>query len=343
MKIQVAHIISFLAGAGIIGIILWIKSENSSVVSKSSIQEIVFREQEKLKQQVKNKINDKSSIADYKSKIETAASAVRNLASQNFMKGNAPDTVFTKRIYDLYNSIDGARSGIFRNIYENKQGTDDNPVTKELDNSFSNIDIQLFKFFRPLYDYFSPVNPTNESARDNAYKEILTLVSDSANLKNRLNSLVGVMNYESGRLDILLKSIDVNIKEVEDVILAQNNSLNDVEKATKDRLLMVVVLPVFAIIIILLFIIPYLYQGNDTIIKMFFEEKIILQVFTVFILVIAILLLGIGDKIKAETLGTLLGGISVYVLQNVMNGNNNKKNELPPNVPAPNPPPPNGG
>ncbi|MBL0183750.1 MAG: hypothetical protein IPP96_16275 [Chitinophagaceae bacterium] len=327
MKVQLSHIISFLIGAGIIGIILWIRSENNGVVSQSSIQEIVFREQEKLKQQVKNKMNDKATIGDYKSKIENAASGIRNIASQNFVKGNSPDSVYNKKIYELYNAIDGARSGIFRNIYNAQQNSDDNPVSKELDNSFSNIDIQIFKFFRPLFDYFSQPNPSNENFRENAYKEILVSLNDSIGLKNRLNSIAGVMNNESNRLDILSKSIDVNIKEVEDVILSQNNSLRDVEKATKDRLLMVVVLPVFAIIIVLLFIIPYLYQGNDTIIKMFFEEKIILQVFTVFILVIAILLLGIGDKIKAETLGTLLGGISVYVLQNVMSntGNGAKK------------------
>lgn len=327
MKVQLSHIISFLIGAGIIGIILWIRSENNGVVSQSSIQEIVFREQEKLKQQVKNKMNDKATIGDYKSKIENAALGIRNIASQNFVKGNSPDSVYNKKIYELYNAIDGARSGIFRNIYNAQQNSDDNPVSKELDNSFSNIDIQIFKFFRPLFDYFSQPNPSNENFRENAYKEILVSLNDSIGLKNRLNSIAGVMNNESNRLDILSKSIDVNIKEVEDVILSQNNSLHDVEKATKDRLLMVVVLPVFAIIIVLLFIIPYLYQGNDTIIKMFFEEKIILQVFTVFILVIAILLLGIGDKIKAETLGTLLGGISVYVLQNVMSntGNGAKK------------------
>lgn len=327
MKVQLSHIISFLIGAGIIGIILWIRSENNGVVSQSSIQEIVFREQEKLKQQVKNKMNDKATIGDYKSKIENAALGIRNIASQNFVKGNSPDSVYNKKIYELYNAIDGARSGIFRNIYNAQQNSDDNPVSKELDNSFSNIDIQIFKFFRPLFDYFSQPNPSNENFRENAYKEILVSLNDSIGLKNRLNSIAGVMNNESNRLDILSKSIDVNIKEVEDVILSQNNSLRDVEKATKDRLLMVVVLPVFAIIIVLLFIIPYLYQGNDTIIKMFFEEKIILQVFTVFILVIAILLLGIGDKIKAETLGTLLGGISVYVLQNVMSntGNGAKK------------------
>jgi len=333
MKLQLSHIISFLIGAGIIGIILWIRSENDGVVSQSSIQEIVFREQEKLKQQVKNKINDKAGVADYKSKIENAASSIRNIASQNFVRGNSPDSVYNKKIYELYTTIDGARSSIFRNIYNAQQNSDDNPVSKELDNSFSNIDIQIFKFFRPLFDYFSQPNPSNENFRENAYKEILVSLNDSIGLKNRLNSVAGVMNYESNRLDILSKSIDVNIKEVEDVILSQNNSLSDVEKATKDRLLMVVVLPVFAIIIVLLFIIPYLYQGNDTIIKMFFEEKIILQVFTVFILVIAILLLGIGDKIKAETLGTLLGGISVYVLQNVMSntGNSAKK---PPEVNA---------
>lgn len=326
MKIELSHIIAFAVGAGIIGIIFWIRSENNGVVSRSTIQEIVFREQDKLKQQIKSQISDKAGAADYKIKIETAAAAIRNIQPRNFLQTGTPDPDLSKKITGLYNAIDGIRNGIFRNIYAVRQSSEDNPVSKELDNSFSAIDQQLFKFFRPFYDYIAPATPSNKDMQDNAYREILILLNDSTGLKNALGSLGATMSNESMRLDLLQKNIDSGIKEVEATLEAQNKSLNDVEKSTKDRLLMVVVLPVFAIIIILLFIIPYLYQGNNAVLKMFFEEKIILQVFTVFILVIAILLLGIGDKIQAETLGTLLGGISVYVLQNVIgNAGGNKK------------------
>ncbi len=326
MKIELSHIIAFAVGAGIIGIIFWIRSENNGVVSRSTIQEIVFREQDKLKQQIKSQISDKAGAADYKIKIETAAAAIRNIQPRNFLQTGTADPDLSKKITGLYNAIDGIRNGIFRNIYAVRQSSEDNPVSKELDNSFSAIDQQLFKFFRPFYDYIAPATPSNKDMQDNAYREILILLNDSTGLKNALGSLGATMSNESMRLDLLQKNIDSGIKEVEATLEAQNKSLNDVEKSTKDRLLMVVVLPVFAIIIILLFIIPYLYQGNNAVLKMFFEEKIILQVFTVFILVIAILLLGIGDKIQAETLGTLLGGISVYVLQNVIgNAGGNKK------------------
>lgn len=326
MKIEVSHVIAFAIGAGIIGIIFWIRNENNGVVSRSTIQEIVFREQDKLKQQIKSQISDKAGAADYKIKIETAAAAIRNIQPRNFLQTGTPDPDLSKKITGLYNAIDGIRNGIFRNIYAVRQSSEDNPVSRELDNSFSAIDQQLFKFFRPFYDYIAPATPSNKDMQDNAYREILILLNDSTGLKNALGSLGATMSNESMRLDLLQKNIDSGIKEVEATLEAQNKSLNDVEKSTKDRLLMVVVLPVFAIIIILLFIIPYLYQGNNAVLKMFFEEKIILQVFTVFILVIAILLLGIGDKIQAETLGTLLGGISVYVLQNVIgNAGGNKK------------------
>lgn len=337
MKIKVSHIISFILGAGLLGIVFWIRSENNGVVSQSPIQDIVYKEQDRLNQQVKSGKEDKSVIINYRNKIEVAVAGIRAITSSRFIKPNSPDTILFKGASDLYNSIDAARSGIFRNIYDARQANNETTAEKELSTSFSNIDNQVFKYFRPFYNYFAPVyGATENKVKEEDSLQIIRFLADSTNLKNALSSITLVMDYENGRLEAVTKNTDDSIKLLQAQIDAVNNSLTDVEKATKDRLLMVVALPIFAIIIILLFVIPYLYRDNNSVMQLFFEERIILQVFTVFILVIAILLLGIGDKIKAETLGTLLGGISVYVLQNALGPNG--KNSLPPPG-NPNPPP----
>lgn len=323
MNIKLSYIVSFLVGAGILGIIFWITGEGKNESSSpTSLHQTIFKEQEKLKEQIRNRVNDKTGIEDYRVKIESAISTLKGISLQGLKLERESDTArLSAIIYPVYLGIEQARNKIYRNTYSG-QPQDDNFLKKELDNSFLNIDNQYFKSFRVIYDYHA-VNTPTENPRAIAFGEIVRIVKDSSELRNRLSSVISVMDYESKRLASLTTVIDGSIKEVDALLASQDNSLKDLNKSSKDRLLMVVVLPIFALIIILLFVIPYLYKDNDNIIGKLFEEKVILQVFTVFILVITILLLGIGDKINGETLGTLLGGISVYVLQNALGGNGN--------------------
>jgi len=109
----------------------------------------------------------------------------------------------------------------------------------------------------------------------------------------------------------------------------------EINSLSRDKVLLAKVLPVFTILILLLFAIPYIYRnvtvkdgmGESNVLLEIFSKGLLLKVFTVFLLTISIVLLAIGNKIQGETIGTLLGGISVYILQNSFGAGN--ENSLP--------------
>lgn len=121
----------------------------------------------------------------------------------------------------------------------------------------------------------------------------------------------------------------------------------EINSLSRDKVLLTKVLPVFTILILLLFAIPYIYRNvtvkdgttESNVLIEIFSKGLLLKVFTVFLLTISIVLLAIGNKIQGETIGTLLGGISVYILQNSFgagNGNNTPKPDAKPvEVPKP--------
>ncbi len=80
-----------------------------------------------------------------------------------------------------------------------------------------------------------------------------------------------------------------------------------------DQQLISVGLPAFAAAMIILMLIPRCYKDGD-LQREIFASGVIVQAFTVFLLTATILLLGFGNKIESSTLGTLLGGISGFVL-----------------------------
>lgn len=123
--------------------------------------------------------------------------------------------------------------------------------------------------------------------------------------------------------DELKAAIDDGVKNETETAQFRTDLEKEVDglsNQSNDRLVLTMVLPIFSIIVILLLAIPYLYrsgQGGETkdVFIEIFSRGLLLKIFTVFILTIAIMILGIGGQISGETLGTLLGAISAYVLQ----------------------------
>ena len=72
-------------------------------------------------------------------------------------------------------------------------------------------------------------------------------------------------------------------------------------------------MPLFAATFLLLLVLPRVYN-NPVVDRAVFESPILLELITVFLLVATVLMLGLGGKLTGEVLGTLLGGISGYVL-----------------------------
>jgi hypothetical protein len=116
-----------------------------------------------------------------------------------------------------------------------------------------------------------------------------------------------------------LNAIIANYKTSSDSLISKIHQVKDTQKKatenSRDKLLITTVIPIFAFILAIIIFVPYFLRNQQEMFNKILDDKILIQVFTVFILVISILLLGIGGKLGGETLGTLLGGISVYVLQ----------------------------
>ncbi|RDC62881.1 hypothetical protein [Adhaeribacter pallidiroseus] len=126
-------------------------------------------------------------------------------------------------------------------------------------------------------------------------------------------------------------SLDKQIKTLDDEISALNNerfSLQDQieKKAETDETIFKWGFPVFIIFILLIYLIPLLLfkyrnvqqsdstSGDVTIYSAIYGAGLVTEIITVFLLTSTILLLGLTDKLNSEILGTLIGGISGFVL-----------------------------
>lgn len=87
-------------------------------------------------------------------------------------------------------------------------------------------------------------------------------------------------------------------------------------------------LPFYGLVMLLLMLIPRVYK-DDELRQIIFSSGLLLELITVFLLTAVILLLGIGGKLQSEVLGTLIGGISGYVLGRSVNTtpSNSKENK----------------
>jgi hypothetical protein len=134
-------------------------------------------------------------------------------------------------------------------------------------------------------------------------------------------------------------------KETRGKIQGLLDETKEINSLSRDKVLLVNVLPVFTVLILLLFAIPYIYRNvtvkdgvnESNVLLEIFSKGLLLKVFTVFLLTISIVLLAIGNKIQGETIGTLLGGISVYILQNSFGAGNDSNRPVPGAKPAPAP------
>lgn len=80
-----------------------------------------------------------------------------------------------------------------------------------------------------------------------------------------------------------------------------------------DTRLVNVALPVFGVAMLALLFAPRVYR-SELLQQSIFASGILLELTTVFLLTVSVLILGLGDRIQGEVIGTLLGGISGYVL-----------------------------
>ncbi len=140
------------------------------------------------------------------------------------------------------------------------------------------------------------------------------LIEELQNFEIEKETFIANLQSNQAQLASRLSDINNEIEENRKYITLLEEDLDSLKKSGTDRILIQWALPIFGAILVVMISIPGFYRSRKTQ-KIIFQNGLLLQLITVFLLTVTILLLGIGDKIKSEVLGTLLGGISVYVLQ----------------------------
>jgi hypothetical protein len=121
------------------------------------------------------------------------------------------------------------------------------------------------------------------------------------------------------------KAKTLTSKKIEEI----DNKLTDLygyksQNTDLHRISILVGLPAFCITILFLFLVPYFLEkkstSNDSTEN---NKQYLLDVATVLLLTLTILILGLAKMITGEVLGTLLGGISGYVLNRTSNRSTN--------------------
>jgi hypothetical protein len=89
-------------------------------------------------------------------------------------------------------------------------------------------------------------------------------------------------------------------------------------QAKLDSRLINIGLPALAAALVALLLVPLLYKNID-LQRAIFSSGLMLELLTVFLLIGAMIILGLDGRISAEMIGTLLGGISGYILGRSVN------------------------
>ncbi|HEY0977117.1 MAG TPA: hypothetical protein VGE21_06565 [Flavobacteriales bacterium] len=209
------------------------------------------------------------------------------------------------------------------------------------------IEIQLAQWAEQLS--FDLVERRNRLYRKSSMRSLAALqsMSDTIEVKELLrefssSEMKRLQTQAIAQLDRVISDIDNIISESATANTTLNTQIDlltkevqEVSKTGNNRIMMTLVLPIFSVIVVLLLAVPYLYrtataQEDGIVFSSLFEHGLLLKLFTVFILTIAIMILGIGGQLESQTLGTLLGAISVHVLQSSFS----KDQERPQVVPA---------
>ncbi len=173
----------------------------------------------------------------------------------------------------------------------------------------------LRRICQTYYDVFRFSDPPYQSYMydTNYVKEMFELFNNNS-IIDRIQNFKNLLMASKFELSKLENSSRYLMGTEQEKIEGLEEELNKLSESGISRLLILFAVPLFGVFLIILMIIPKFYDNKETR-KMIFEKGILLQLVTVFLLTSIILLLGIGNKLSSEVLGTLLGGISVYVLQ----------------------------
>lgn len=241
--------------------------------------------------------------------------------------------------------LNNQQGGITDDFYWDNNFTDDDKVN--LENIRRKITKQLIIYYKQAFSISQSENLLNFDADSLTRQEVDSrfAVDRKSIFSEGLRSWLTALKNKSDEITDFKENISNEQNDVRTKIQGLLDETTEINSLSRDKVLLGKILPVFTILILLLFAIPYIYRNvivkdgtkEVNVLTEIFSKGLLLKIFTVFLLTISIVLLAIGDKIKGETIGTLLGGISVYILQNSFGAGNNTP--LPDPNPVPNPAP----
>ncbi|MFL9836825.1 hypothetical protein ABS768_04900 [Flavobacterium sp. ST-75] len=290
--------------------------ENYNYLNQYQINEVI----EETKRKIEDLENNKAALEKY-------------LVSLNSLKNeaeNLKDSFLNEAIEKIRSSITAHNEA---QIYQ-----DETIILDELNKQYQTLyDIETNSESRNLMRliyratqelYSESVIREIEKTRYENKKPILTTESKLDNFKQKINSLIPKINTNLNLIiDNEIKTVTQKIEKCNSELKGKKGKLTDLfqqmeEKETQINSLSIKLgLPLFCLTILLLFLGPALLKNkkNKDGIEYSegFSQNVVLEISTVLLLTMSILILGLSGKVNSEVLGTLIGGISGYVLNKV--------------------------
>lgn len=300
------------------------KKVNETKLEVSSLQSKINNYQ-----QVVNKINDVASELDAISQTPEGMDFTKIISS----KGKLTSVDESKLNIELYNKFTKPVINVLtKKGFSLQTSTSKTQSSEKTSDDLSGLIRakfeQAFQSFKSNSENVDKLTGISIVTIDDDYiKNIEEFYSDNSFLNNRLN-LANSLRDETTRQQAQQEVFNNQMKEKQKFLDDIDKEYADLKKNNRDRIILKFVLPMFGIILIIMMIVPRLYSSPEAE-KLIFEKGLLLQLITIFLLTGTILILGIGGKLSSEVLGTLLGGISVYVLQRAID----KQQQSSPNNP----------
>lgn len=250
--------------------------------------------------------NEESIVKSYAESIKRAKNIIENAKYSSIdLKAGTREGI-VDAINNRVAPFENARTLLFYNDFSPSR-------IDYIGTAFSAIDNSIYYAYSNLWDFLK-----NSQIQSNP--TIATTINDEGRFLKSKENLTTVLSQQLLFLENKISKLSQEKEVIVNDGLEAGKAKDGMTQNSKDKLLITMVIPIFAVILAIIIIVPYLFRDKSELFNKLLDDKILLQVFTIFILVITILLLGIGSKLNPETLGTLLGGISVYVLQKSMDG-----------------------
>jgi hypothetical protein len=190
--------------------------------------------------------------------------------------------------------------------------------------------LQRIRFYMAS-DYFESMYDATFTARIDMNKVKQTFSKENVDKLNK--EMIEMINAFKGELTAEIGKLDTDIKSLNGEKLVLMEQLE--KKSDANETIFKWGFPTFIFFILALYLIPLSFfhrrkpkmkeeeQGGDLVLySAIYSTGLITEIITVFLLTSTILLLGLTDKMSSEILGTLIGGISGYVLGKTLKAKN---------------------